>query len=152
MLDSLVGYEGAPMNRKPNRACREPGCVGYAAVGSAYCSQHAAAHARAYRSTEDRKASARLYHSGQWLVLRAQHLAHHPFCVQCLKAGRYTMATEVDHVVPHRNDISLFYDASNLQSLCHACHSQKTAREDGGFGREQHIRSEVLARERVFLR
>ncbi len=25
--------------------------------------------------------------------------------------------------------------SSNLQSLCHACHSSKTARENGGFGR-----------------
>lgn len=34
------------MNKKPNRACREPGCVGYAVHGSPYCGQHAAVHAR----------------------------------------------------------------------------------------------------------
>ncbi|WP_414713895.1 HNH endonuclease [Scandinavium sp.] len=26
------------------------------------------------------------------------------------------------------------HQTSNLQPLCHRCHSEKTAREDGGFG------------------
>jgi 5-methylcytosine-specific restriction protein A len=46
-------------------------------------------------------------------------------------------ATEVDHKVPHRGDQDLFWDTSNWQSLCKPCHSAKTAREDGGFGRQQ---------------
>lgn len=44
------------------------------------------------------------------------------------------METDVDHIVPHRGDPELLYDEANLQSLCHECHSKKTAREDGGFG------------------
>ena len=43
-------------------------------------------------------------------------------------------ATDVDHIIPHCNDMGLFYDWDNLQSLCHACHGKKTATEDGGFG------------------
>lgn len=29
----------------------------------------------------------------------------------------------------------LFWDPSNWQPLCAGCHSTKTAKEDGGFGR-----------------
>lgn len=140
------------MNKKPNRACREPGCVGYAVHCSPYCGQHAAAHARAFRSAEHRKESARLYRTGEWLALRRQQLTIQPFCAECLKAGKYTLASEVDHIVPHRNDVQLFYDHLNLQSLCHPCHSQKTAREDGGFGRARHIAEEKAARERLPFR
>lgn len=140
------------MNKKANRACHEPGCVVYAVHGSPYCGQHAAAHARVFRLSEHRKAAARLYRSGQWLALRRQQLTMQPFCAECLRAGKYTLASEVDHVVPHRNDEALFYDPLNLQSLCHPCHSIKTAREDGGFGRARHIKDEVAASERTPFR
>ncbi len=140
------------MNRKPNRACRELGCVGYAVNRSPYCGRHAAAHARVFRSAEHRKEAARLYRTGQWQVLRRQLLTQQPFCTECMKAGKYTLANEVDHIVPHRNNERLFYDPSNLQPLCRPCHSTKTAREDGGFGRAKHIENEVADRERVPFR
>jgi 5-methylcytosine-specific restriction protein A len=104
------------------------------------------------RLSEHRKAAARLYRSGQWQALRRQQLTLQPFCAECLRTGKYTLASEVDHVVPHRNDEALFYDPLNLQSLCHPCHSQKTVREDGGFGRARHIEDEVGARERTPFR
>jgi len=45
-------------------------------------------------------------------------------------------AVVVDHIIPHRGDLALFWDEkNNWQALCHRCHSRKTAREDGGFGR-----------------
>ncbi|WP_367363511.1 HNH endonuclease [Mesotoga sp.] len=55
-----------------------------------------------------------------------------PLCRECKKHGRLTLATEVDHIIP----LSKGGDNSpgNLQPLCHACHSRKTASEDGGFG------------------
>ncbi len=55
--------------------------------------------------------------------------------MECERRGKVKLATEVDHIIPHKGDMSLFWDPSNWQSLCHACHSRKTAREDGGFGR-----------------
>lgn len=79
------------MNRKSNRACHEPGCVGYAVKGSAFCAKHAAAHARVFRLWEYRKAAARLYRSGQWQAMRRQQLTTQPFCAECLKAGKYTL-------------------------------------------------------------
>ena len=50
------------------------------------------------------------------------------------------MATDVDHIVPHRGDARLLYDENNLQSLCKSCHSRKTATEDGGFGNRLEIK------------
>jgi 5-methylcytosine-specific restriction enzyme A len=35
----------------------------------------------------------------------------------------------VDHITPHKGDRQMFWDRSNWQSLCHRCHSRKTARE-----------------------
>jgi 5-methylcytosine-specific restriction protein A len=51
-----------------------------------------------------------------------------------LAAGRTVIATDVDHLERHdgTND-PRFWDWANLDSKCHACHSQKTAREDSTF-------------------
>ena len=54
----------------------------------------------------------------------------HPLCCMCRKEGRYVKATDVDHIVPHRGDLKLFWDRSNWQALCHRHHDQKTGRED----------------------
>lgn len=75
-----------------------------------------------------------LYNSSLWKKIRADQLRMHPLCAECAKLGRVTPATECDHIVPHKGDKSRFYDRSNLQSLCHQCHSAKTATEDGGYG------------------
>ena len=50
-------------------------------------------------------------------------------CGVCAAQGKRERATEVDHITPHRGRWSLFVDPSNLQSLCHTCHSAKTMRE-----------------------
>ncbi len=42
----------------------------------------------------------------------------------------YERANEVDHIKPHNGDLALFWDESNWQSLCKACHSRKTMGEN----------------------
>jgi 5-methylcytosine-specific restriction protein A len=43
----------------------------------------------------------------------------------------------VDHIKPHKGDQRLFWDKSNLQTLCKTCHdSKKQAIEKSGFHRE----------------
>jgi 5-methylcytosine-specific restriction protein A len=75
----------------------------------------------------------------RWKKIAADHLGRHPLCVECLSQvpRRYTAATEVDHIIPHRGDEGLRYDRLNLQSLCKRCHARKTVLYDGGFGRER---------------
>ena len=63
-----------------------------------------------------------------WQRLRAQVLREQPFCVVCLRHGRRMVATDVDHIVPHRGNAALFWDRNNLQSLDKACHAIKTTR------------------------
>ena len=63
-----------------------------------------------------------------WLTLRSVVLSEQPLCETCMRGDdRPIMATDVDHI---DNDPSN-NTRSNLQSLCHACHSRKTNAEMG---------------------
>ena len=69
----------------------------------------------------------------RWGKVRLAYLAEHPFCVHCEQEGEMTLATELDHIEPHRGKASLFWDTRNFQGLCVKHHGVKTATEDGGF-------------------
>jgi 5-methylcytosine-specific restriction protein A len=58
-----------------------------------------------------------------WEKVRAEHLRLEPHCRRCGNP-----ASDVDHIIPKRAGGS--DDHSNLQSLCHAHHSSKTAKEN----------------------
>ena len=75
----------------------------------------------------------RMYHLAEWkdpiIGLRAQHIAKEPMCRECMRLGIRKVGREVDHVIPHRGNMSLFLDADNLQTLCKPHHSKKTSKE-----------------------
>jgi len=71
----------------------------------------------------------------RWKQVREDWLRANPLCVICMENGIITPAKEVDHIVAHKGNYAMFWDNGNLQSLCKSCHSTKTAKEDGGFGR-----------------
>jgi HNH endonuclease. len=71
----------------------------------------------------------KLYNSPQWKTMRAAQLAKEPWCVDCLDRNVHTLATEVDHIIPHRGEPALFFDPNNLASRCKPDHSRKTADE-----------------------
>jgi len=75
----------------------------------------------------------------QWDKMRLHYLRKHPLCVHCQALGRVAVATDLDHIIPHKGDMAKFWDKDNLQGLCHSCHSIKTVTEDGGFGRKVKI-------------
>lgn len=56
------------------------------------------------------------------------YLAQHPLCVECERNGRVVLATDVDHIMPHRGDKALFWSVDNWQSLCAQHHAAKTRR------------------------
>ena len=75
-----------------------------------------------------------IQYGGAWRKARADFLARHPLCVHCKAEGRVTAATVVDHITPHRGNLTLFWNVANWQALCTSHHSIKTASEDGAFG------------------
>lgn len=72
----------------------------------------------------------RVYDLQKWKRARLQHLAVEPLCRHCLYRGIERPAQHVDHVHPVREG-GAWFDGDNLQSLCHECHSRKTAADDG---------------------
>lgn len=98
--------------------------------------QHRAAGWRPYkeppRQVKRRQARRALpTNSTAWRRIREAHLSREPLCRACASHDRVRAATDVDHI----DGDSANNAADNLQSLCHGCHSAKTARENGGFGR-----------------
>jgi len=75
-----------------------------------------------------------LYRLNQWTKLRRRKLSADPLCWYCLQTGVVTAADTVDHIRPHKGDVSLFLDWDNLQSLCSSCHnSLKQQQEIRGY-------------------
>lgn len=62
--------------------------------------------------------------------MRAAYLAQHPLCVMCEAQGKASPAHHVDHIIPI-SEGGDWYDYENLQGLCAAHHSQKTAADEG---------------------
>ncbi|ADG70055.1 HNH endonuclease (plasmid) [Planctopirus limnophila DSM 3776] len=91
--------------------------------------------APAPKRREQRPSSHQRGYTRQWSAYRKRFLSQHPLCVMCLGKGRSVPATEVDHIIAHGGNQSLFWAASNHQPLCKSHHSAKTVAEDGGFGR-----------------
>jgi 5-methylcytosine-specific restriction enzyme A len=68
------------------------------------------------------------YKTTVWRKTRTVFLAAFPFCAICERAGRLTVATEVDHVQAIRQGGDRL-EWPNLQALCKPCHSAKTRKE-----------------------
>lgn len=86
-------------------------------------------------TSSKRASSTQRGYDARWRKARAAYLVLHPVCVVCERRGRVVAATEVDHIKAHKGNDALFWDELNWQALCKPCHSEKTVREDGGFGR-----------------
>ncbi len=78
----------------------------------------------------DKPSSTERGYGYKWQQARAGFLAKHPLCVYCERDGRTTVATVVDHKVPHRGDMRLFWDATQWQPLCASCHSSTKQSEE----------------------
>lgn len=93
---------------------------------------------RVQKRPRDRRPSASARGYGRsWQKASKAYLDAHPLCAECDRQGDLVSATCVDHVIPHKGNMVLFWDSSNWQSLCAHHHSVKTA-QDGAFGRRPH--------------
>ena len=126
-IDNIETYATLPL--KP---CRRAGCPELVR-GGGYCEKHRRDVRRVKRSIQGERGESgewhSLYYTDRWREMRAVQLIREPYCRDCGLHGVRSIATDVDHIVPHRGNRILFYDESNLQSLCHACHSRKTMAE-----------------------
>lgn len=115
------------MSGRIRRRCTgSPTCPNPALAGGK-CEDHAR-QADADRNARRAK-SLEVYRSKRWRKLRALVLTERPYCQ---RDGCQAPATDVDHV-RRIEDGGDPWNPSNLQSLCHPHHSEKTARETG-FG------------------
>lgn len=98
--------------------CVEPGCPNLTL--QTRCLTHTRSYTAAHRGN-----FRHIYKTKRWQIARQQALRAHPYC----EADWCTQpATDVDHITPLA-EFGEAYNPRNLQSLCHAHHSQKTARE-----------------------
>jgi 5-methylcytosine-specific restriction protein A len=85
------------------------------------------------RPREQRPSANDRGYGSRWRRYRKQFLSQpqNALCRDCVRVGLLRPATDVDHIQPvtSRND-PRFWDPTNHQPLCHACHSRKTAREN----------------------
>jgi len=89
---------------------------------------------------EHRPSAAKRGYGRLWRRCRRAFLAGHPLCERC---GR--PAQDVDHrrAVSGPDDPA-FWEEENWVALCHGCHSAKTCRTDGGFGRRRSGAGEIV--------
>lgn len=120
------------MPTKAKKLCAVPGCPNVVESDKTYCEFHE--KQRQKQVDAKRGTSTERGYNQTWRRLRLLVLHSEPLCRECKKNGRLTAATEVDHIIPLSKGGT--NELSNLQPLCHECHSRKTASEDGGFGRE----------------
>ncbi len=102
----------------------EPGCHNLSREG--YCEQHKRT-TQAYDQYRESSAAKRGYNS-KWRPSRAGYLSKRPLCAVCLMQGRRT-PTVIDHIVPHKGDMKLFWDSSKWQPLC----ARATEDSEGGW-------------------
>ena len=76
---------------------------------------------------EQRASSNARGYTYRWQQASEAYRTQHPLCEECVRQGRVTPASVVDHVVPHRGDAGRFWDQDNWEALCKTCHDRKTA-------------------------
>lgn len=117
------------MPHKLAKPCKHPGCP--LTTRFRFCEEHCKQHSR--QLSRQRLSPAKRGYDRAWQKTRLIVLAEEPFCRECAKQKRIEAATDVDHIIPLARGGT--HDRSNLQPLCAVCHSRKTVKEDGGFGR-----------------
>lgn len=117
------------------KPCRQFGCKALVHNG-AYCDVHA--KVKRQQSDAVRATSSQRGYGYKWQQISKAFLRAHPLC-QCPNCQegklRLMAASVVDHIIPHKGDMKLFWDRNNWQAMSKECHDRKTATEDGGFGR-----------------
>ncbi len=119
------------MNAK-RKACLHPMCGTVHTEAGQYCAEHMDKH----KVVDTRPSAAARGYDAKWAAAKKAYLKKNRYCVcpEC-REGDPERANTVDHILPHRGDMRLFWDVSNWQAMYKPHHDRKTAEVDGGFGR-----------------
>lgn len=80
---------------------------------------HLSSRQEASRQYEQRRGSARVRgYTAQWDRAAHSFKCDHPLCLGCEAVGVLTPTDVVDHVEPHKGDVTLFWDVDNWQVGC----------------------------------
>lgn len=68
----------------------------------------------------------KLYNTGRWRKLRLVILKRdYELCQECMRRGTVNKGNTVHHKVEARDDLDLFWDESNLETICPSCHNRE---------------------------
>lgn len=71
------------------------------------------------------------YKTAKWQALRWSVLVRDQFtCAMCKRLCAGKGEAVADHIIPHRGDEAMFWDADNLQCLCKSCHDGVKAKQE----------------------
>ncbi|MFA5130466.1 MAG: HNH endonuclease [Patescibacteria group bacterium] len=130
------------MPYRNKRQCNYPGC--YELTTKSYCYKHEQRRDSEYQRT--RLNAAQRGYTWAWHKARTRYLQEHPICVICEQSKHIEPATEVDHIIPHKQDEQLFWNEDNWQALCSKCHKTKSLREaeTGNIYKPEYIRPTTI--------
>jgi 5-methylcytosine-specific restriction protein A len=121
------------MPNSPPKPCIHAGCGALTTLG-AYCEIHKKQKQQQFEAT--RASSTQRGYGYTWQKVSKAFLKAHPLC-QCDECQegklRLKVSQVVDHIIPHRGDMNLFWNRKNWQAMAKECHDRKTATQDGGF-------------------
>lgn len=107
------------------KACRYRGCSQTTTVRNGYCSEH---QQSGWQRSSTGKTRTQRGYGASWDKQRKRIFSRDNYlCQNCLKEGKLTPATEVDHIIPKSQGGT--DEDDNLQSICIPCHRHKTATE-----------------------
>src|SRR5687767_9921980 len=69
-----------------------------------------------------------LYGTRRWKEASRAFRRLNPLCRYCEQRGIVRPAEEVDHVIPHKGNLELFWDESNWAPACKRCNGRKAGR------------------------
>lgn len=96
--------------------------------GTGYCTAHQSDRKAGKFADERRGSRHERGYGSEWEKTRKRILARDKgLCQPCLRAGRVSIARQVDHVTPKSEGGT--DDDDNLQAICKPCHQVKTAEE-----------------------
>lgn len=111
--------------------CNEPGC-GELLDSPGRCAAHRRVVGLNY--SKMKRTNAGLYNTAAWRKLRKLKREETPYCEIC---GREAEQLDVHHRVPPRGNNELFYDYTNLVTLCRDCHNYITRQETAARRRRE---------------